>query len=133
MKQALNNKGSFPDIACVLLIDLLGWLSHVDAGRGSVRPLCDGIVDPDFPPVDFSVAHGVLGRLGVFHGLEVDKGEPPGTTGLSVKHHLNLLKGTELGKLLLQLSLSCVKAQTEHSKTSRCLWRVPVKTIYSKI
>ena len=115
------------------VLDLLCWLSHVDAWRGSVWPLCDGIVDSDFPTVDFCVTHGVLGRLGVFQGLEVDEGEPPGATGLSVKHHLKFLEGTELRKLLLQLTLSCVKAQTEHSKTGTCLWRVPAKTSHGKI
>ncbi len=61
----------------------LGGPAHVDAGRRRVRPLGDGEVHPDPPPVDLLVVHAVAGNLGILHGLEVDEGKAAGATGLT--------------------------------------------------
>ena len=37
--------------------------------------LGDGKVDTDTPAIDLGVTHGILGRFGVFRGLEVNKGK----------------------------------------------------------
>jgi len=98
-----------------------------------VGALCDGEVDSDSPAVDFRVAHGFLGRLGVLQSLEINEGETTRATSLSVEDNVDSLQRPELGKLLFQLPLCGVQAQPENSQAGSLLRILTVSNVPSSI
>ena len=81
-----------------------------------MRPLRDGEVNPDRLPVQLLAVHHLPGLRGVLNGLEVDEGEASAAARVAIQDHLALFDATKGAEVLLELPLSGVETQAEHTQ-----------------
>ena len=71
--------------------------------------------------------------MNAYHVLEIDECKATAAASVTVKDHLDLLKGPELLKLSLELPLVGVEAQSEHTKALAGLGIVSVALVASSV
>ena len=71
--------------------------------------------------------------MNAYHVLEIDECKAAAASSVTVKDHLDLLKGPELLKLSLKLPLVGVEAQSEHPEALAGLGIVSVALVASSV
>jgi hypothetical protein len=56
-----------------------------------MRPLSDGIINADFPTVNFHAGAFLFGGFSVVHVFVIDESESAGTTGLLKNQYITLV------------------------------------------
>jgi len=91
------------------------WPAHVHTRGWCVGSLGDAEVHADLPPVQLNPIQCLPSLRGVVDSLKVDECKASAAATVAIQHHLALLQGTKLAKLLLQLALSGVQAEAKYS------------------
>jgi len=94
-----------------------------------VRSLRDGEVHANLLTIQLHTIHGVTGLGSVINALEVDECKSSAFAAESIHDDLDLLHGSELTELLVQVPLRGVQAQPEHAQTLGGLGIFPVRSV----